>query len=66
MPRLRLGWTDWHKDMPATRSLRRDPRFWTWAEHNGLVGYWRARKVRPDFCSEPDMAAECDRRLFGG
>jgi DNA-binding SARP family transcriptional activator len=43
----------------AAASLWRDARFWPLAEKAGYVGYWRARNVWPDFCSDPTTAYDC-------
>jgi hypothetical protein len=44
---------------PATASLRRDTRFWPIAAKLGLVDYWRARDVWPDFCADATLPYDC-------
>jgi DNA-binding winged helix-turn-helix (wHTH) protein len=44
---------------PATVAMRRDPRFWEVAERNGLLRYWKVRRVWPDFCSDRTMGIDC-------
>jgi TolB-like protein len=39
--------------------LHRDPRFWRLAGQAGLIRYWRARGVWPDFCREPGLPFDC-------
>jgi DNA-binding winged helix-turn-helix (wHTH) protein/TolB-like protein len=44
---------------PSAEPLRRDPRFWQVADRWGLVAYWRARNIWPDFCSDPSLGYDC-------
>ena len=44
---------------PSTAPMRRDPRFWGIARKAGLLDYWRAKKVLPDFCTDPTLAVDC-------
>jgi TolB-like protein len=44
---------------PSTAPMRRDPRFWAIARKAGLVDYWRARNVLPDFCTDPALTFDC-------
>lgn len=45
--------------LPPAAALRRDPRFMRLAQGLGLVAYWRATGLWPDFCSEPDLPYDC-------
>jgi DNA-binding winged helix-turn-helix (wHTH) protein len=51
---------------PATQSMRRDPRFWEVAKRIGLLQYWRARGIWPDFCSDSTMGVDCARESAAG
>jgi DNA-binding winged helix-turn-helix (wHTH) protein/TolB-like protein len=44
---------------PATAAMRRDPRFWEVAGRNGLLRYWKVRRVWPDFCSDRTVGVDC-------
>jgi TolB-like protein len=44
---------------PATRTMRRDPRFMALAGKLGLVDYWRKSGKWPDFCNEPGLPYDC-------
>jgi TolB-like protein/Tfp pilus assembly protein PilF len=44
---------------PATRMMRRDPRFIVLAAKVGLVDYWRKSGKWPDFCHEPGLPYDC-------
>jgi hypothetical protein len=44
---------------PPLASLRRDPRFMRLAARLGLITYWRAAGVQPDFCATPDLPYDC-------
>jgi TolB-like protein len=44
---------------PATASLRRDTRFWPIAAKFGMIDYWRARNVWPDFCADKTLPYDC-------
>ena len=48
-----VGWD------PIFSDVRHQPGFPALAEKLGLIGYWRAMKVKPDFCSQPDPPALC-------
>jgi DNA-binding winged helix-turn-helix (wHTH) protein/Tfp pilus assembly protein PilF len=44
---------------PIFSDVRHNPGFPALAEKLGLVGYWRAMKVKPDFCSQTNPPALC-------
>jgi adenylate cyclase len=44
---------------PSTAAMRRDPRFMTLAGQMGLVDFWRASGIWPDFCGEPGLPYDC-------
>jgi hypothetical protein len=44
---------------PATRAMRRDPRFLAFADGVGLLDYWRSGQM-PDFCTKAHEAV-CSR-----
>ncbi|MEM7729662.1 MAG: winged helix-turn-helix domain-containing protein [Pseudomonadota bacterium] len=45
-----------YKDM---HMVWQDPRFWDFAERQGLNPYWRSQNAWPDFCSDPRYAVDC-------
>ena len=45
--------------VPATASMRRDPRFMALADRVGLVGYWRQSGKWPDFCAGSAAPYDC-------
>jgi tetratricopeptide (TPR) repeat protein len=45
--------------LPATASMRADPRFMPLSRKLGLVEYWRATGNWPDFCAEPGLPYDC-------
>ena len=48
-----VGWD------PIFSDVRHQPGFPALAEKVGLISYWRAMKVKPDFCSQTDPPAVC-------
>lgn len=44
---------------PVAAPLRRDVRFWPIAAKFGLIDYWRARNVWPDFCADKTLPYDC-------
>lgn len=44
---------------PGLAPLRRERRFMRIAARLGLIDYWRATGVQPDFCSEPNLPYNC-------
>jgi TolB-like protein len=45
--------------VPATASVRRDPRFMALAARIGLADYWRTSGKWPDFCTAPNPPYDC-------
>lgn len=50
---------------PSTAPLRRDPRYWRLVRRLGLIDYWKARGVWPDFCSDPAAGVDCKAAAAG-
>jgi hypothetical protein len=44
---------------PALRDVWRDPRSTAAAAHLGLLHYWKASGLWPDFCSDPTLPYDC-------
>jgi tetratricopeptide (TPR) repeat protein len=50
---------------PASRPLRRDPRFWQMATNLGLVEYWQKLGKWPDFCAQELEPGTCQSAAAG-
>jgi tetratricopeptide (TPR) repeat protein len=46
---------------PAFGGVQKDPRFMQFAKRIGLVDYWRASGMWPDFCKSPIVRYDCKR-----
>jgi TolB-like protein len=45
---------------PAFRPILHDRRYLTLMAHSGLMAYWRAQGVWPDFCADPRLPYRCE------
>jgi hypothetical protein len=41
------------------KELWRDPRFLQIGKAMGMLDYWRANDVWPEFCADPDLPYDC-------
>ena len=44
---------------PPLKELWHDPRFMQVGKAMGMLDYWRANDVWPEFCADPDLPYDC-------